>query len=70
MPYIKINDLEMFYEEFGRGEPCYSSTAISVEGCWLFRLRFSRFQESIVACIRISGVTAEPDATALHGTAV
>lgn len=21
MPYIKINDLEMFYEEFGRGEP-------------------------------------------------
>lgn len=37
MPYIKFNDLNMFYEEFGRGEALLFCTVISAGDCLRFR---------------------------------
>ena len=31
MPYIKLNDLNMFYEEFGKGETVFFYTVILAE---------------------------------------
>lgn len=62
MPYAKLNDLNMFYEEFGRGETVLFLHSHFSRGLLAFPDRFFPSPVGIGACIRISAVTDGPRA--------
>lgn len=69
MPYIKLNDLDLFYEEFGRGETILFLHSHFSRGLLAFSAQILPFSGSYRCLSRTSGAMAGPGVAALHGTA-
>ena len=69
MPYIKINDLDVFYEEFGRGEPLLFHHSHFSRGLLAFSAQILPFSGSYRCLFPDFRGQAEPDVTGWNGTA-
>lgn len=58
MLYLQVNDLEMFYEQIGAGEPVVFRTAPIRAVSWLFPARSWIFNSTLPATSLISEATA------------
>lgn len=69
MPYAKIDELKIFYEDLAKARSYCFFTAFSAADCLRFRGRYFPFRDITDVCFRIFAVTVVQLVKALTGTA-
>ena len=69
MPYAELNGLNLYYEEFGRGETVLFLHSHFSRGLLAFPGRLFRFPVTIIACFLTFAATGAPCVRTWPGTA-